>query len=391
MRNRPAFEETSMRAIARALPALLSVAALIGTGVAAGTLTTSTTAAPAADADAAAVPINRATPTKIMPLGDSNTAGGDAVGASYRVDLYQMLRADDRPVDFVGSVTSGPTVVGDRNHEGHGGWTIGQIQGSVVGWLNAATPDVITLQIGTNDMYDDASAGAAPGKLSTLIDTITATLPNARVFVSAIPQLADPNHYSRVAAFNYTIPGIVAAKVAAGKKVDYLDANSGLFQPYDFVDMWHPNYGASSKAAVRWYAALTGQQVTRFEAEQSANASISGAPTKRTQIASASGGAKIGYIDNPDSFVKFSFEVGAAGNYRIRARGANGMGATCTHKVSANGGAQQTISYPSYSWDLLAISKVDLPLNAGKNTITFMKGDCYTELDAIDISLVPTA
>ncbi|MFK4082630.1 GDSL-type esterase/lipase family protein [Kribbella sp. NPDC020789] len=378
-----------MRAFARALPALLGVAALIGTAVTAGTAgsAASTTAAD----DGPAVPINRATPTKVMPLGDSNTAGGDAAGASYRVDLYQMLRADDRPVDFVGSVTSGPTAVGDRNHEGHGGWTIGQIQGSVVGWLNTYTPDVITLQIGTNDMYDDASAGAAPGKLSALLDTITSTLPNVRVFVSAIPQLADANHYSRVAAFNYTLPGIVAAKVAAGKKVEYLDANSGLFQPYDFVDMWHPNYGASSKAAVRWYAALTGQQVTRLEAEQSANATISGAPTKRTQITSASGGAKIGYIDLDTSFVKFSFEVGATGNYRIRARGANGMGQTCTHKVSANGGPQQIISYPSYSWDLLGISKVDLPLTAGKNTVTFMKGDCYTELDAIDISLVPTA
>lgn len=377
-----------MRAITRALPALLGTVALIGSAVTAATVTGATTA-PAADGPA--VPIVRATPTKIMPIGDSNTAGGDAPGASYRVDLWQMLRADDRPIDFVGSVTSGPTAVGDRNHEGHGGWTIGQIQGGVVGWLNTYTPDVITLQIGTNDMYDDASAGAAPGKLSALIDSITSTLPNVKVFVSAIPQLADANHYSRVAAFNYTIPGIVAAKVAAGKQVSYLDANSGLFQPFDFVDMWHPNYGAASKSAARWYDALTGVQTTRFEAEQSANATISGAPTKRTQITSASGGAKIGYIDLDTSFVKFTFEVGAAGNYRIRARGANGMNAVCTHKVSANGGPQAIMTYPSYSWDLLAISKVDLPLTAGKNTVTFMKGDCYTELDAIDISLVPTA
>ncbi len=377
-----------MRAITRALPALLGATALIGSAVTAATVTGASTA-PAADAPA--VPIVRATPTKIMPIGDSNTAGGDAPGAAYRVDLYELLKADGRPIDFVGSVTSGPTTLGDRNHEGHGGWTIGQIQGGVTGWLNTYTPDVITLQIGTNDMYDDASAGAAPGKLSTLLDTITSTRPNAKVFVSAIPVLQDVNHHARVAAFNYTIPGIVAAKVAAGKQVSYLDANSGLFQPFDFVDMWHPNYGGASKSAVRWYSALTGVQTTRFEAEQTANAVISGDPTRRTQITSASGGAKVGYIDLPDSFVKFTFQVGTGGTYRIRARGANGMGTECTHNVSANGGTAVAMKYPSYGWDLLGTSAVDLELKVGPNTVTFGKGECYTELDAIDISLKPTA
>ncbi|GAA2798369.1 GDSL-type esterase/lipase family protein [Kribbella solani] len=364
----------------RALPAIAGVGALA--------FTLAPTSAPTADEPA--VPISRATPTKLMPLGDSNTVGGDAAGAAYRADLWQLLRADGRPVDFVGSVNSGPAgVLGDRDHEGHGGWTIGQIQGSVTGWLTTYRPDVITLQIGTNDMYDDASAGAAPGKLSTLLDTITATLPGVKLFVASIPQLADPNHYARVAAFNYTIPGIVAAKAAAGKQVRYVDANSGLFQPYEFVDMWHPNYGAASKAAIRWYGALTGVPITRYEAEQTANATITNA--KRVQITSASGGGKIGYIDYPDSSVTFTFQVGSTGTYRIRARGANGMGTVCSHQVSANGGPPATVKYPSYSWDLLGESAVDLPLTAGSNTVKFTKGDCYTELDAIDVSVVPTA
>ncbi|MGZ0150621.1 GDSL-type esterase/lipase family protein [Kribbella sp. WER1] len=364
-----------MRGIVRALPALASLGALVFT------------LGPAPAADQPAVPIDRAAPTRIMPLGDSNTAGGDAVGAAYRADLWQLLRADNRPVDFVGSVTSGPAgVLGDRDHEGHGGWTIGQIQDNVTGWLTTYRPDVITLQIGTNDMYDDASAGAAPGKLATLVGTITTTLPDVQLFVANLPQLADPNHYARVAAFNAMIPGIVAA---AGSHVHYVDANSGLFQPYDFVDMWHPNYGAASKAAIRWYGALTGVPITRFEAEQTANATVTNA--RKVSIASASGGAKIGYIDYPDSSVTFRFQVGSAGTYRIRARGANGMGTVCSHRVSANGGAPATVSYPSYSWDLLGESAVDLPLNAGWNTLKFTKGDCYTELDAIDVSPVPTA
>jgi hypothetical protein len=82
--------------------------------------------------------------------------------------------------------------------------------------------------------------------------------------------------------------------------------------------------------------------------------------------------------------------VPTAGSYRIRARGANGMGTDCTHQVAANNGPQATITYPSYGWALLAVSAVDLPLDAGTNTVRFTKGACYTELDAIDLSPVPT-
>lgn len=375
-----------MRALVRTLPVLVAstaVAFSLGPGFAAQPRT-----AAAVQAEPA-VPISRATPTKVMPLGDSITAGADAAQGGYRTDLYQLLRADGRPVDFVGSTVSGSAALADKDNEGHGGWTIGMIQGSIAGWLNTYTPDVLTVQIGTNDMYDDAAAGAAPGRLSTLLDTIAQTRPDAQVFVTSIPPINDANHYSRVNAFNNTIPGIVAAKVAAGKKITFVDTNPSFANPYDMADAVHPNYGSLSKAATRWYGALTGVPLTRLEAEQSANATVVHAV--RTQITSASGGAKIGYIDFADSSVTFTFQVGAAGNYRIRARGANGMGTNCSHKIAASGGSQSTVVYPSYGWDLLGVSAVDLPLNAGTNTVKFTKGDCYTELDAIDVSPVPTA
>lgn len=47
----------------------------------------------------------------------------------------------------------------------------------MIGWLQTHQPDVVTLQIGTNDMYNDASAGLAPGRLSALVDRITTTAP----------------------------------------------------------------------------------------------------------------------------------------------------------------------------------------------------------------------
>ncbi|WP_433162827.1 GDSL-type esterase/lipase family protein [Kribbella sp. CA-247076] len=395
-----------MRASVRALPVLLSAAALaftLGPGTPSGPATPSSKAstlaasAPAAStqdastpaADGPAVPLERERPTRIMPLGDSITAGHDAAKGGYRTDLYQLLAADGRPIDFVGSVASGSAALADKDNEGHGGWTIGMVQDKVAGWLTTYTPDVVTIQLGTNDMYNDASAGAAPGRLSTLLDTIATTLPAARIFVSSIPPINDPNHYSRVNAFNATIPGLVATKVAAGKQIAFVDTNPSFSNPFDLTDALHPNYGALSKAATRWYGALTGVPLTRLEAEQSANATVVHA--RRTQITSASGGAKIGYIDYADSSVTFTFQVPAAGTYRIRARGANGTGSTCTHQVSANNGPQATITYPSYGWALLAVASVDLPLTAGPNTVKFTKGVCYAELDAIDLSPVPSA
>ncbi|WP_405056814.1 GDSL-type esterase/lipase family protein [Kribbella sp. NBC_01505] len=344
-------------------------------------------AAAAAD-EVPAVPVDRQTPTKIMPVGDSITDGADEAQGGYRTDLWQLLRADNRPIDFVGSNSSGSTALGDRDNEGHGGYTITQVQNSIVPRLNEYLPDVVTLQIGTNDMYTDELAGAAPDRLSTLLDTITETMPEARVFVSSIPPMNNSSH-NRANAFNATIPGMVAAKAADGQHVSFVDTNPAYSNPFDMIDAVHPNYGALSKGAAIWYAALTDVPTTRFEAEQTANATVVNAV--RAQSTSASAGGKVGKIDFADSSVTFSFQVASAGTYRIRARASNGMNKTCSHKVQANGGASASTGYPSYSWDLYAVSAVDLPLVAGANKVKFTVGNCYAELDSIDVSKVPSA
>lgn len=254
----------------------------------------------------------------------------------------------------------------------------------MIGWLQTHQPDVVTLQIGTNDMYNDASAGLAPGRLSALVDRITTTAPNTKVFVTSLPPTRIEADQRRTQAFNASIPGMVDAKRAAGKQVTYVDTGSAYVAPFDLMDNVHPYYGAASRAASKWYAALTELPVARYEAEQTANAKITDA--RITQITSASGGAKSAYIDFATSSVVFTVQVGAAGNYRVRARGANGMGRTCSHLIAANNGPTQPVVYPGISWDLFAVIAVDVPLQAGTNTLKFTKGDCYTELDAIDLS-----
>ncbi|KDN20149.1 cellulose binding domain-containing protein [Amycolatopsis rifamycinica] len=198
--------------------------------------------APAAAESATAVPV--------MPLGDSITQGGSIGG--YRLDLGAKLRADGRSIDFVGSLADGPSSMPDRNHEGHPGWTIAQVDGSVTGWLNTYRPRTILLHIGTNDMYGSDPAGA-PRRLSALVDRITNLAPDADVFVATIIPIRFADQTVRT--FNAAIAPDMRAKAAAGKRVHLVDMYPAVAIA-DLPDGIHPNAAGYSKMATTWYNAL---------------------------------------------------------------------------------------------------------------------------------------
>ena len=186
----------------------------------------------------------------IMPLGDSITLGGGSPTMSgYRVDLARRLAATGLRTDFVGSRRNG--VGPDLNHEGHSHWTIQDIAAHVDGWLATYRPDVILLDIGTNNTQNVASAALAPAALSALIDQLTAARPTADIFVAKITSTKDANRQPIVDAFNAVVPDVVAGK---GPRVHLVDQST--VGGRDLRDNLHPNDVGYAKMSYNWYRAM---------------------------------------------------------------------------------------------------------------------------------------
>ncbi|GGL21526.1 lipase [Sphaerisporangium melleum] len=191
---------------------------------------------------------------RVMPLGDSITEGTQVPGG-YRIGLWQRLASGRYTVDFVGSQFNGPGSLGDHDHEGHPGWRIDQIDANITGWARNYNPRTVLLHIGTNDILQNYNVSSAPQRLSTLIDHITAAVPNADVFVATIIPLSNSGQEANARTFNAAVPGIVQSKVSSGKRVHLVDMHSKLTTG-DLIDGIHPTAGGYDKMAAAWYAAL---------------------------------------------------------------------------------------------------------------------------------------
>jgi lysophospholipase L1-like esterase len=318
----------------------------------------------------------------VMPLGDSITDGLNGTGG-YRSDLWQLFQTDARFVDFVGSQAAGPVQLGDKNHEGHPGWRIDQVDAQVTGWLTGYQPDVVLLHIGTNDVIQNYALSQAPSRLSALIDHITTAVPGAEVYVSTIVPCADAGKDGQTQAYNATIPGIVQAKANLGRHVHLVDMHAATSTADLSSDGVHPSNGGYSKMAARWYAELNGRPMTRWEAESAGN-TLNDVATVAT--ANASGNMKVGHVDNADSYLDVNVTVTVGGGYRVYVRAGNGTTTPCGHTVTVNGLAGRELSYVNYGWDQWGIVATDVTLNAGANTIRFAHSTCYAELDSIDLA-----
>lgn len=201
---------------------------------------------------------------KIMALGDSITRGEhqvDPTPGTYRIQLWNNVSADGLKIDFVGSQFNGPQSLGDKNHEGHSGWTIDEITNLVNrGILKTYQPDIVLLMIGTNDALGRSSLKEMYNDLSYLIDRIAQQSANTQILVSSIAPIDASVRGETVANiakdFNALLPGLVDYKVAQGKNISFVNAGGNLKLSDLTSDGIHPHHQGYDKLGNAWYDAL---------------------------------------------------------------------------------------------------------------------------------------
>jgi hypothetical protein len=198
----------------------------------------------------------------ILPTGDSNTAGvGNppvsgstidyTVTVGYRKKLKELLALQGITSDMRGSQTAGQAVFDDPQHEGYPGRGIQRIRERVAqGMLEAYEPHVMTLLIGSNDMWvsvssdrspvSDAVALARVADFASLMDEVHQRRPEMHVIVG---KPATPTNALRpLGLYRDGIQDVVDARQALGWKVSTVDfmglANDGThYRPDGFEQM----------------------------------------------------------------------------------------------------------------------------------------------------------
>src|SRR2546421_10939600 len=199
--------------------------------------------------------VSAATPVRIMPLGDSITAGPGC----WRALLWDHLqRTGFTNIDFVGTQPGGGcSVPFDGDNEGHGGFAATGIadQNQLPPWLAATHPDIVLMHLGTNDLWGGTiSTDAILAAYSKLVDQMRASNPNMKIIVARIIPMEPPGCATcpqGAVSLDNAIPAWAAGKTTAQSPITVADQWTGFNAATDTIDGVHPNDIGFQKMADR--------------------------------------------------------------------------------------------------------------------------------------------
>jgi lysophospholipase L1-like esterase len=203
---------------------------------------------------------------KLLPLGASRVQGNPPYYYSFRYPLWELLVEDGYVIDYLGNEQDNysygsPLVDFDTDHEGHSGWTSGEILDELGGWLATIdTPQVVLFSSpGGNDVLDGLSYSSAITNVNAIIDTLQKHNPNITILIE---RMAPGHSFVMVGDlktyFDYLetdIPAIADAKSTATSSVIVVDMATG-FSDSLLADPIHYNEVGASFIAERYHAVL---------------------------------------------------------------------------------------------------------------------------------------
>lgn len=204
------------------------------------------------------------TTVRINPLGDSITGSPGC----WRALLYQSLLAASPALpafDFVGTLPGqGCGVPYDGDNDGHGGYLATGIVAAnqLPAWLAVSAPDVVMLQLGTNDVWSGVSTAAILDAYGTLVEQMRKQNERVLVLVAQITPL-EPRQggcetcAKRVMELNAAIPGWAKGVSTEVSEVEVVDCWSGFDTGLHTDDGVHPNEEGNVVLAGDWFAAVS--------------------------------------------------------------------------------------------------------------------------------------
>ncbi|WP_266204808.1 Ig-like domain-containing protein [Pontibacter kalidii] len=235
----------------------------------------------------------------IMPLGDSNTEGGTPndpanLRASYRAKLEDLLNGKSIKFDYVGSESTGGSLVSDTDHAGFGGardedialllrdgrfefYDTGEYRGPGGGpYLDRYNPDIILLHIGTNWVSGSATAMDDVRDILDEVDKYESrankevTVIVARIIRRVCYTGSDgtkhcptPAEAENTIKYNNMLETYVKERIGTGDRLHLVDMQDGAGLVYkyemdggDMNDHLHPTQKGYDKMAPVWFKAL---------------------------------------------------------------------------------------------------------------------------------------
>lgn len=204
------------------------------------------------------------TPTKILPLGASITAGGYNinhnewhVGGGWRQPLWKSLNQDGFNIDFVGSLADGPADFIDREHEGHSGWRVDEISAISDSVMQKYQPDLVMMIIGTNDVVQNFDLERADQRYEVLLQKVLNGMgPNGYVLAGSLITTNNLIFNSRLKKYNLAIQKVVNKYQRTNPRLIWVDMYSRSqigMTTKDLTDGVHPTELGYQKMANVWY------------------------------------------------------------------------------------------------------------------------------------------